>query len=149
MVKLLTIMTALMLPALVEAQIRATHNPGPAGRQQVISLAARRLAALSEIESGNNDFAQGRAGEVSRYQITPAVWTKYSREPISQATNRWTAELVAYRILEARIIHFQRLFHKEQSEQQVYLLWSRPARVWHPTKVEAERAQRFANLVDQ
>lgn len=147
--KLLTIMTALMTASLVEAQIRATHNPGPAGHQQVISLTARRLAALSEVESGNNDHARGRAGEVSRYQITPAVWTEYSREPISQATNRWTAELVAYRILEVRISHFQRLFPKEQSEQQVYLLWSRPARVMHPTKIEAERAQRFANLVDQ
>ena len=30
--------------------------------------------ALGMIESGNNDRGIGRAGEVSRFQIHPAVW---------------------------------------------------------------------------
>src|SRR2546426_8121216 len=34
--------------------------------------------ALGMIESGNNDRAVGRAGEISRYQIKKNVWRKYS-----------------------------------------------------------------------
>src|SRR5436853_1422684 len=37
-----------------------------------------RWAALSQIESGDNDKAVGPAGEISRYQIKPEVWRRYA-----------------------------------------------------------------------
>src|SRR5881394_336850 len=39
---------------------------------------AKLFFALGMIESGNDDRGIGRAGEVSRYQIHPAVWRNYS-----------------------------------------------------------------------
>lgn len=37
------------------------------------------LAAISAVESGDNDLAVGKRGEVSRYQMLPAVWSRYNR----------------------------------------------------------------------
>ena len=37
-----------------------------------------RWAALSQLESGDDDGAIGAAGEVSRYQIKPELWRKYA-----------------------------------------------------------------------
>ncbi|HXG49204.1 MAG TPA: hypothetical protein VNO52_16390, partial [Methylomirabilota bacterium] len=59
-----TTLLILLLTAFIPAQARAVG----------FSL----LEALSLIESGNNDRAIGRAGEVSRYQILPTVWRRYS-----------------------------------------------------------------------
>ena len=39
------------------------------------ALAMDRWTALAMLESGGNDHAVGRAGEVSRYQISPELWT--------------------------------------------------------------------------
>ena len=39
---------------------------------------ARRLAALSMVESGDDDRAVGPGGEVSRYQISLALWKTYT-----------------------------------------------------------------------
>lgn len=36
------------------------------------------LWAISQVESGGNDRARGKAGEVSRYQIMPGVWRSHS-----------------------------------------------------------------------
>ena len=33
-----------------------------------------RLSALSQIESGDNDRAVGKAGEISRYQVLKNEW---------------------------------------------------------------------------
>ena len=38
-----------------------------------------QLDAISMIESGDNDAAIGTAGEVSRYQIRPQVWERFSQ----------------------------------------------------------------------
>ena len=42
------------------------------------SSALDRWAALSQIESGDNDKAVGRMGEISRYQILPDVWAAFA-----------------------------------------------------------------------
>jgi len=61
------------------------------------------LVAIAMVESGENDLATGKAGETSRYQITPLVWRAYARpgeSPIVQAD----AERVAVRFIEAELI---------------------------------------------
>ena len=45
------------------------------------------LAALSTLESGNNDQAKGIAGERGRHQVTPAAWRETTNLPFSDATN--------------------------------------------------------------
>jgi hypothetical protein len=49
--------------------------------------ADRLLAAISQVESGNDDRAVGRLGEVSRFQLLPCNWRKMSDRPLSDATN--------------------------------------------------------------
>src|SRR5579871_6409501 len=43
------------------------------------ALDAKHLFALGMIETGNNDWMIGSAGEVSRYQLMPSVWKSYSK----------------------------------------------------------------------
>lgn len=108
----------------------------------VVNVSAMdRFEALSQIESGDNDLARGRAGEVSRYQIMPAVWQQYTLQPLSSATNAAAAEIVAKVIMADRLPESGKV-----TDRQFYLLWHCPARVNHPTKADAARAQRFANL---
>lgn len=60
------------------------------------------LAALSSVESGNNDLAIGAAGEVSRYQISPLVWQAYA-EPNENPTNSHHAKIVALRYINSEL----------------------------------------------
>ena len=120
-----------------------THNPAGAG----MSMAARRLAALAQIETNNRDNPPGT--DLSRYGISRPVWIAYTAEPVSQATNRWTAAQVASRILRDRIATFTTTHGHPPTEQQVYLLWWRPAYCDHPSAAQSAVAQRFANLVNE
>src|SRR5215831_1916351 len=54
-----------------------------------------RFAALSMLESGDDDFALGKHAEVSRYQIRPGVWQQATSMPLSRATNAVVALGVA------------------------------------------------------
>ena len=102
------------------------------------------LAALSMLESGDNDRAIGNAGEVSRYQVMPDVWRlHHGKDP----TNPVEAKRVATQILMHRIASFQVMRHRTPTPFETYLLWRCPGRVSNPTKRAAETAERFANLV--
>lgn len=58
------------------------------------------LLALAMVESGNNPLAIGKAGEVTQYQITPAVWKSHARIPLSRAgDNPILAGVVAKKII--------------------------------------------------
>ena len=95
-----------------------------------------RLSALSMLETGNNDRALGRKGEVSRFQILPAEWHRYGtgdpRNPVAAAT-------AVQRIMAARC-------RASVTNFDFYVLWNAPAQAGHPSPVVRERAQRFANL---
>ena len=111
-----------------------------------------RFEALGQIESGNCDTCIGRDGEVSRYQIRPEVWIKYSKLPLSAASNPFTARNVAAAIMRERMGAVPKGWTLEYSDRTFYLLWHRPATcaLYHnkrkPTDKELDRAQRFANL---
>ena len=114
-------------------------------------ITALQLAALSQIESGNHDRMIGRQGEVSRYQIMPAIWRKECRgflvlhrsppdlEPLATA--------VARGLWERRVQEFTAKQGRYPTRAELYLLWHRPGRVLAPTALERERAERFANLL--
>lgn len=56
------------------------------------------LVAIATIESGNNDKAVGRLGEISRYQIRPTTWAAYSKS--KEYSNPVVAKEVALSFLK-------------------------------------------------
>jgi hypothetical protein len=111
-----------------------------------------KLEALSMLETGDNDRAVGKAGEVSRYQLMPNIWRHYSQSR-SYSNPEVSREIAAKHlaVLEGR---FQARTGREPSDFDRYVLWNagetyyakigfQAGRV-HP--VIRERANRFVNL---
>jgi len=111
-----------------------------------------RLEAISLNETGNNDWARGSAGEVSRYQLMPTVWSHYT------ASRAYQNPGVSFRVARQHLDYLQSWFRsragRPATEFDLYVLWNagptyyakkafRAAAV-HP--VIRDRAQRFANL---
>ena len=109
---------------------------------------AQLMAALSLIESGDNDRAVGRAGEVSRYQIMPFVWRAYGG---GNPRNAAEAKRVATRIMGDRIAKFQAKHNRPPTMVEVYALWRSPARAMQLKLSAAVKdcGQRFSNLVKE
>jgi hypothetical protein len=61
------------------------------------------LAAISAVESGDNDFKIGKAKEVSRYQMLPAVWADNSRWIPTGLRHEWTKPAVAREVTTLHI----------------------------------------------
>ena len=113
-------------------------------------ITAIHLAALSQIESGDNDKAIGKNGEVTRYQVAPKVWRAElaaRTSPITDPANPKLALIVAFGIWDRRAETFRLEHRRKPTLQELYLLWHRPARVLNPKPRERERAQRFENLM--
>lgn len=110
------------------------------------ALAMDRFAALSMIESGNDDSAIGPSGEISRYQILPATWQHYTKGRALDPLNATNSLSIAQAVMSERCADFQEANHRPPTDFEFYLLWNCPARVAHPSKLAADRAQRFANL---
>lgn len=107
-----------------------------------------RWSALSEIESGNNDRAVGRAGEISRYQIKPKIWQRYASEKADWEKPEQSLPVVK-EAMQARCKAFERSFHRPPTDFEFYVLWNAPAQIRKPTKSVADRATRFSNLVSR
>jgi hypothetical protein len=100
-----------------------------------------RWSALAMIESGGRDAAIGSHGEISRYQIRPALWRGGSRlDAVAALAN-------AQRIMTARLTAFERTRGRPASDFEFYILWNAPAQISHPHRAIAERASRFTNLM--
>ncbi|HUA65143.1 MAG TPA: hypothetical protein VME24_04800 [Alphaproteobacteria bacterium] len=102
-----------------------------------------RWAALSMIESGNDDSAIGSLGEVSRFQIRPYLW------PGGNPHNAGVALDVAQKIMRPRVARFQHTHNRAPTDFEFYVLWNAPQEVNHPCRAVVKRAQRFANLVQR
>lgn len=101
-----------------------------------------RWAALSMIESGDNDHAVGTHGEVSRYQILPKLW------PGGDPQNEQEALSAARAIMDVRLQRFERIHKHPADDFEFYILWNAPWEANHPSRAVSERARRFANLVE-
>jgi len=114
---------------------------------------------LGQIETGASqagpsaaDKIRGKNNELSRYQVLPRVWARYSasldfRNPV----HAWT---VAQRILQDRQQRFRRSAGRDADPFDLYVLWNAPGHYQQvgfahaqvrPTV--ADRAHRFAALV--
>jgi hypothetical protein len=107
-----------------------------------------RWSALSQIESGDNDKAVGRLGEISRYQILPDVWSTFAPEKANWE-NPKDALAVAKKTMKKRCADFEQNFHRVPTDFEFYVLWNAPAQVERPGRVVSERAKRFCNLLDR
>ncbi len=119
------------------------------------NLDASRVFALGMIETGNDDRGVGRAGEISRYQIHPAVWKAYCtsrdyRNPevsLEVARQHW-AVLSNY---------FKEKTAREPTDFDMYVLWNTryayyASKGFDPKRLPrfvSDRAQRFVNLVNR
>jgi hypothetical protein len=106
------------------------------------ALAMDRWAALSMIESGDDDHAIGPGGEVSRFQIQRKLW------PGGDPQNPQVALAVSQEIMRPRLAGFQQSHKREATDFEFYVLWNAPWQADHPSTVVTERARRFANLVE-
>ena len=111
-----------------------------------------KLEALGMIESGNDDAAVGRAGEVSRFQIKPAIWRRYS--PTDSYRNFQVSRSVAEQHLTDLEETFRRRTGREPDDFDLYVLWNAGPTYYgrigfskkrvHP--IIRSRAQRYVNL---
>jgi hypothetical protein len=111
-----------------------------------------RLEAISMIESGNNDRAIGRLGEISRYQILPRVWRSYT-----QSWNYLNPRQAAH-VAEMHLSTLEEAFRarsgREPTDFDRYVLWNAGLRYYQrlgfsPRRVHPiirERANRYVNL---
>ena len=110
------------------------------GQRSEVSL--RYLTALSDLESGGNDFKRGRAGELGRYQCLKSVWKiEGGNLKPEMATNPITAAAVTVKVIRGR------------TGKEIYDLTPEQfARAWHcPSAKRLNREQRdyverFCNL---
>jgi hypothetical protein len=130
----------------------------------LVSLAHERVSAMSlrdslgMFESGASkpdrcaaDRVRGNSGEVSRFQIMPAVWSRYTRS--LEFDNPEIAWSVAQRILQDRTQWFLNITGRQPNALELYLLWNKPGHFsavgFSTSRVSPHfktRAQRFANL---
>lgn len=95
------------------------------------------------LETGDNDYAIGRCGEISRFQIRAQYW------PGGNPHNPTAALAVARNIMHARVERFEQTHGRLPTNFEFYVLWNAPAEVDHPVPCVAERARRFVNLVER
>ena len=105
--------------------------------------------ALSAIESGDDDYAVGRSGEVSRYQIMRSIWRQYGKG--LNPKNPTHAKSVALKILSDRSNAFVLRYKRLPSNRELYGLWNAPAQTMRlaMSRRVTERAVRFETLVNQ
>ena len=116
-----------------------------------------QLEAISMIESGNNDAAVGRAGEVSRFQIRPNVWRQFSAPAERHAAaygDAAVAGAVAQRYLDWLSKYYKEGTGRSADDFDLYVMWNAGAAYYRRIGFAKERvhpsvrgrAKRFVNL---
>lgn len=100
-----------------------------------------RWTALAMLESGGDDHAVGREGEVSRYQIRRDLW------PGGNPCDASVALKNAQEIMSSRVAKFENAHGRAPNDFEFYVLWNAPAQINHPHQAVTERARRFMALV--
>jgi len=105
-----------------------------------------RFAALSMLETGDNDQAVGSAGEISRYQVLKAEWRSVTNS--ANYCDCETARAVMVKIMNKRVSAFEAQFGRSPTDFEFYALWNAPSQAMDGriTPRVAARCQRFANL---
>jgi hypothetical protein len=105
-----------------------------------------RLAALSMLETGDDDQAVGSAGEISRFQVQKDEWLSVTNS--ANYCDSRTAEAVMVQIMNKRVHVFETHFGRLPTDFEFYALWNAPSEAIEG-KISprvAARCERFANL---
>ena len=133
----------------------ALDSASPPPTQTTCVLDAKRLDALGMIETGNNDYEIGGAGEISRYQIHPIVWKSYSKS--LDYSNPEVSLQVARQHWTYLANYFKARTGREPDDFDMYVLWNTrygyyARKGFSQTRISPvvqDRAQRFVNLVNR
>lgn len=142
-------------PSISPAPLIVPGSETPAAVGRSAKLDSRRRFALGMIETGNNDREIGRLGEVSRYQIMPSVWKRYSRSRYFHDPE--VSLTVAQQHWNSLYACFKKQANREPTDFDMYVLWNTTYgyyanRGFQPARLAAvvrERAERFVNLVER
>ena len=148
-------------PPCVAATTQSNTAAGTAADTNVMEVAntlfpdTKRLNALGMIETGNDDYGVGGMGEISRFQIQPAIWKNYSKSDDYQ--NPEISETVARRHWAYLAGYFKQKTGREPTDFDMYVLWNTRLGYYakkgfapeHISPVVQDRAQRFVNLVNR
>ncbi len=116
----------------------------PGARPSEIDTGAM-LAALSAVESGNNNRAVGRCGERSAWQIMPRTWARYTRHPHLLASQR---QDIAREVAAKHLDWLMETLRRSQAHCEPEMI----AAAWRhgpglaPTFVRSDYAKRVGNL---
>jgi hypothetical protein len=134
----------------------ATAEPTAAATtDSALAPDGRRLLALAMIETGTNDREIGGDGEVSRYQLSRAVWKSYTTS--QDYTDPEVSLQVAWQHWSYLANYFKQKTGREPNDFDMYVLWNtRFGYYAHKgfsqheiSPVVQDRAQRFVNLVNR
>ena len=122
-----------------------------------VALGIKESLAMIETGATTNargkwDHTRGSSGEISRFQIMPDVWRRYTKS--RSWTNPDVAWSVAQKIISDRIEDFKSKTGREPEPVELYLLWNKPGhfaankyKFYLVSRPYLLRARRFANLV--
>lgn len=145
----------LCIPMTVSAVTSGQNPTVQRAQEPAITLDAKRLYALGMIETGNDDRAIGRAGEISRYQLAPPVWKSYSRSMDYRNPN--VSLQVARQHWSYLAAYFKEKSGRTPDDFDMYVMWNTRGG-YYASKgfsknlicaVVQDRAQRFVNLVNR
>ena len=115
----------------------------------------KRMLALAMIETGVNDREVGGQGEISRYQLSPAVWRNYTDS--DDYTDPQVSMQVAGQHWRYLANYFRQKTGREPDDFDMYVLWNTRFGYYEKKKfsqhdispVIQDRASRFVNLVNR
>ena len=91
------------------------------------------------LETGDDDYAVGAKGEVSRFSIMPRLWQEKAAGQNQRDPK--VSKRIATQILQARVNHFVKVHHRNPTNSEIY-------RCWNPRCFDAT-ATRYANLCEK
>jgi hypothetical protein len=136
-------------------QVQTNEVTAPPSADSALAPDSRRLLALAMIETGTNDREIGGDGEVSRYQLSRAVWKSYTTS--QDYTDPEVSLQVAWQHWSYLANYFKQKTGREPDDFDMYVLWNtRFGYYAHKgfsqreiSPVVQDRAQRFVNLVNR
>jgi hypothetical protein len=94
-------------------------------------MKAELLAALIAVESGGNDLARGRHGELGALQVRPCVVADVNR--VVRGNYRWsemTNRVVATKVADIYLTHWAKRIGRPATDRDLALIWHHGPNGW-------------------
>jgi len=100
-------------------------------RLSFLAMKAELLAALIAVESGGNDQARGRHGELGALQVRRCVVVDVNR--VAGAKYRWedmTNRVVAAKVADLYLAHWSKRIGRPATDRDLALIWHHGPNGW-------------------